>query len=112
MPSVKFVNCLFLLNSEDDDDHDGYSKPELLLGIYNSLRQICNLDMVGLLVRPVVVMSLSSSSPPQWVCTVVAELITSLTSGPEFASFNGLFPSGVFSRQARSESLRCWYNSY
>ena len=57
MPSVKFVDCLFLLNSDDENDHDGYSKPELLLGIYNSLQQICNLDMVGLLVRPVVVMS-------------------------------------------------------
>ena len=71
---VKFVDCTFrTLNEDDDYSEFDYSEPDLLLDIYHSLREICTLDMVGILAKQVLAMSLSSSAPPPSVCIVVAE---------------------------------------
>ena len=97
MLHVKFSNCVFAPENddidEDDDDDRGFSHPGFLFDSYSSLRQICNLQIVGVLVRPIVTVSLSSSSLPHWACTAVfAELDISLILNPEFLSFNGIFP--------------------
>jgi len=69
MLRVRLAECIFTSDHDDDeDDYDGYgSKPYSFSDLYDSLREICILDIVGVSVKTEVVLSLSSSSPPQLV---------------------------------------------
>jgi len=82
MLRVRLAECIFGSDHDDEDDYDGYSsKSYSFLDLYDSLREICILDIVGVSVKTEVVLSLSSSCPPLLVqIAVMMKLSTLLTS--------------------------------
>ncbi|KAL4072393.1 hypothetical protein V8B97DRAFT_360983 [Scleroderma yunnanense] len=78
MLRVKLVDCIFRSDHDDDGDvNDGYgSRPFSLLDLYDSLREICILDIVGVSLKTEVNLSLSSSSPPQLFLPDLSHLLS------------------------------------
>ena len=63
MLRIRLAECIF--GSDHDDEYS--SKSYSFSDLYDSLREICILDIVGVSIKTEVVLSLSSSSPPQLV---------------------------------------------
>lgn len=78
MLRVRLAEWIFGSDHDDDeDDNDGYgSKSYSFSDLYDSLREICMLDIVGVSVKTEVVLSLSSSSPPQLVLPDLSHLLS------------------------------------
>ena len=85
MLQVKFAACTFRSRNQGDGNH---SQPGLLLDIYHSLREIFTLDVVGISLKRVLAMSLSSSSPPPLVrIVIITEWMFCSPCDPDFGSF-------------------------
>jgi len=115
MLRVRLAECIFTSDHDDDeDDYDGYgSKPYSFSDLYHSLREICTLDIIGVSVKTEVVLSLSSSSPPQLVRHCCYDEIDDITYLPR-SRFYQIYHIFFLIKQASSvphESREGAYNT-